>query len=227
MNQIIVRHQPEIIVPGKRLGRHVSIDPRREQHGIRSLPSSALRTIEWKRNVPIFDQGEVGSCEGNGAAGVLSTAPFTNRFDEAEAVKIYTLATQIDQIPGTYPEEDTGTDTTSAWNACRQLGLVKSFANAFSLTDILTALQSGPGVVGWDWYAGFDTPDDNGLVKPMGVIRGGHCIECVGCDMEARLLKFANSWGPSWGKDGYFFIWFEHAEAMMATDGDSMFPSVA
>jgi len=226
MNQL-VRLQPEIIVPGKRLGRHVSIDPRREQHGVRSLPRSAIRTIEWKRNVPIFDQGDVGSCEGNGAAGTLSTAPFTNKFDEAEAVKIYTLATQLDSIPGTYPTEDTGTDTTSAWNACKQLGLVKSFANAFSLTDILTALQSGPGDVGWDWYEGYDSPDGNGLVKPTGAVRGGHCIECVGCDMEARLLKFANSWGPSWGKDGYFYISFEHAESMMATDGDSIFPSVA
>jgi hypothetical protein len=226
MNQIIVRHQTEIIVPGKRLGRHVAIDVRRNSHGVRSLPRSAIKTIEWKRNVPIFDQGNVGSCEGDGAAGVLSTAPFTNKFDNAEAVKIYTLATQIDSIPGTYPQEDTGTDTTSAWNACRQLGLIKTFANAFSLTDILTALQTGPGDVGWDWYEGFDSPDSKGIVKPTGQIRGGHCIECVGCDCENGLLKFANSWGTSWGADGYFYISFEHAEAMMATDGDSIFPAL-
>ena len=224
---LVVRHQPEIIVPGKRLGRHVAIDSRRTAFGVRSIPKSDIRTIEHQRHVPIFNQGNVGSCEGNGAAGTLSTGPFKRLFTETDAVNIYKLATTLDSFPGSYPPNDTGTDTTSAWKACKQLGYVTSYANAFSLTDILTALQSGPGDVGWDWYEGFDEPDENGLVKPTGVVRGGHCIECVACDVENGLLKFANSWGPEWGKDGYFYISFEHAEAMMATDGDSIFPSVS
>ena len=35
---------------------------------------------------------------------------------------------------------------------------------------------------------------------------GGHCITIVGYDNKKQLFKCANSWGISWGQQGYFFI---------------------
>jgi hypothetical protein len=56
-----------------RLGRHVQHDPRslRYAHGV--LPKTAIKTVDWTRRAPIFDQGQLGSCTGNAAAGLLGT----------------------------------------------------------------------------------------------------------------------------------------------------------
>ena len=43
-----------------RLGRHVLHDPRslRYAHGV--LPKAAIRSVDWVRRAPVFDQGQLG-----------------------------------------------------------------------------------------------------------------------------------------------------------------------
>ena len=59
-----------------RLGRHIVHDSRsprvRQAVETTALPT---RSIEHKRNGPIFDQGEIGSCTANAARGLLLTGP--------------------------------------------------------------------------------------------------------------------------------------------------------
>lgn len=41
-------------------------------------------------------------------------------------------------------------------------------------------------------------------------ILGGHCILLVGYDTSKKVFKFQNSWGKSWGDNGYGYIPFNY-----------------
>jgi len=224
----IVTHvkQHEIIVPGKRLGRHVLIDPKSAGYRLSKTPSKEIGNVTHVRNVPIFDQGEIGSCEGNAWAGAISTGPFIYNLNENNAVQIYAKATTLDNIYGTYPPDDTGTSTIAAAKACRSLGLIKGWANAFHLTEMLQGLMGTSCVFACDWYEGFDDPSSTGLVKAKGSARGGHAFEAVQIKYRDKRVRFANSWGTSYGDKGYFEMAFATIEALFRTGADCSFPIV-
>ena len=39
---------------------------------------------------------------------------------------------------------------------------------------------------------------------------GGHEVVAVGYDQSKRMLKIRNSWGPTWGLAGYFWMPYEY-----------------
>jgi len=62
----------------------------------------------------------------------------------------------------------------------------------------------------------FNVPD--GVISPppsTEPIIGGHCVCILGVDCEKELLHFANSWGRSWGKNGFGTMTFEHFDRYM------------
>jgi hypothetical protein len=218
------RHLEEHPVPGKPLGRHVNHDPRSLAYKV--VPDGTAKTVRWERETPVLDQGDLGSCTGNAAVGVLGTRPFretlvaTAKLDEDEAVAIYSAATRIDNYAGTYPPTDTGSDGLSVAKACQAAGLISGYTHITSLAAAKTAIQAGPFIVGTDWRSGMDTPDDQGVVKATGSVRGGHEYECIGYDAGLDLWEFVNSWGPSWGKSGHFFYTSATFSTLLKADGD-------
>jgi hypothetical protein len=122
-----------------------------------SVSASPLRFVQscrWNINAarPILDQGALGSCTGNAAAGALGTDPLYNTLpaghpplDEDFAVRVYSAATKIDPWPGDYPPDDTGSDGLSAAKACKALGLIPGYLHATSLDGMQAALQDTPG----------------------------------------------------------------------------------
>jgi len=223
--RVTVQRIPEQIVPGKRLGRHVHHDPRSLSYLVpeTSTPTTAM----WTRRVPVFDQGDTGSCTGNAAAGVLGTDPFYATLpaglvdDEGEAVKLYSAATALDDYPGTYPPDDTGSDGLSVAKAAQKAGLISGYQHITSVAAAQTAIVSGPFIVGVNWYTSMDNPDANGLVKVSGSIRGGHEFECHGYDAAADLWWFTNSWGTSYGKDGTFCMSSPSFARLLSEQGDA------
>jgi len=84
------------------------------------------------------------------------------------------------------------------------------------LTDLQAVLASGyPIVFGISVYSSFegDTVKDTGLV-PMPDkkedLLGGHAILLVGYDNDKKLFTFRNSWGTTWGKEGYGFLPYDY-----------------
>ena len=51
----------------------------------------------------------------------------------------------------------------------------------------------------------------NGVIpNPSGSIIGGHAILFVGYDDSKQLFKFKNSWGTSWGDNGYGYLSYKY-----------------
>jgi hypothetical protein len=203
--------------PGRRLGRHLHHDPKSLDYPMadfldRSVPLASRR---WMRKLPALDQGNLGSCTGNACTGHLATHPLHMpsgwkglHYNEATAVDLYSLATQIDEFPGQYPPEDTGSSGVGVLKAAQQKGWIDNYFWGFSLDDALRWLsQKSTIIVGTIWTDQMFTPDANGFLIPKGSVAGGHEYELTALTItdstpgqEQGWVEMENSWTPSWGK---------------------------
>jgi len=209
-------------VKGKRLGRLVRHDP--QSWSYPAPMANEIVSVRHRRLVPIFNQGSLGSCTGNAAVGCVSTAPYKHKGKEKDAIAVYKAATSLDSIRGKYPPDDTGSSGLAVMKALKKMGWIEGYTHGFGLRNVLLALVLRPGITGISWRMGCDAPDKNGVVRYTGGIRGGHEIELVGIDAEQKLVWFANSWGPKWGKQGYFAMSFDDYGEALKDHGDATFP---
>ena len=169
-----VRFIPEIVIPGKRLGRHVRHDDRSLAFAIPE--SDVVVSVQWARVIPVLDQGDVGSCTGNACTGILGTMPDDGDLaaefaaglvlDEAEALTLYSAAEVIDG-DGPYPPNDNGSSGLSVAQAAKNAGLCSGYLHALSIPAAHSAIQAGPFMVGSDWYDSFDTPTSPGSCRSL------------------------------------------------------------
>jgi len=235
---IKIKQIPEIIIPGKRLGRHIEHDPRSHDFSYERQAVPIVDTLHKSYGLPL-NQGEIGSCPGNGAAGCINSDPVYSAIvqnqlggdenfaplTEDGALKIYELATQLDNIPGVYPPDDTGSTGLAAAKAAVKLGYVKAYRHCFNVDVAISALMQRPVMTGVNWYEGFDTPDANGLVEIAGQVRGGHEFVVVGYHPNLTnpldsLVEAVNSWGTTFGKLGHFFFTIHTWGTLLSQEGD-------
>jgi hypothetical protein len=218
----------ETVVEGKRLGRHVNHDERSKLY---ALAESEPLTTRWERVIGILDQGSVGACTGFACTGHLGTQPddgdlaaagVTVVLDNAEGLTLYSAAEVIDG-DGPYPPQDNGSSGLSVAQAAKNAGLCSGYVHAFSIAACHTAIQTGPFMLGTNWYTSFDSPDANGVIaiEPGATVRGGHEYECIGYDAGRDLWECVNSWGESYGLAGHFFINSATLTTLLAGDGDA------
>lgn len=212
------------------LGRHVVHDSRNLAYPYRRRVVAGGPTLVTKlhaRNIPILDQGNVGSCTGNGEVGVMACEPVFaalpagTKLNEALALKIYSGAEDIDG-DGPYPPNDNGSSGPSAAKAAMKLGLISGYTHCLSLADVLDALQSGAVSIGINWYDSFDNPPASGLltISPNASVRGGHEPMLRGIDVDAQTVFGDNSWGTSWGVKGSFTMGWDTLDRLLHEDGD-------
>jgi C1A family cysteine protease len=83
---------------------------------------------------------------------------------------------------------------------------------ARSLSQIKGCLASGyPFVFGFSVYESFESAEvaktgDAPMPSANEQLLGGHAVLAVGYDDKAQRFIVRNSWGPSWGKAGYFTL---------------------
>lgn len=221
---------PETMIGAPRLGRHREHDPRSRDYPVRARldTTAALTSKRWARRSPIFDQGQVGSCTGNAAAGWVAcdtnTRPGLTSMTEKDALEVYALATTLDSIAGSYPGTDTGSTGLAAAKALVQLKHATGYTHGFSLDDCLRTLsQVGPVMLGLPWHKASFTPTAAGHVRITGAIEGGHEIVADEIDVKNKRVWFDQSWGE-WGVQGRgYFTWADLGK-MLAAGGDCTVP---
>ena len=210
---------------GGRLGRHVHFDERSRDFPVTLRKGAQIVTRTWERTHQAFSQGDLGSCTGNGAVGLLCTKPYKQkgvRYNETLAQKVYSQASRLDTIRGVWPPHDEGSTVLGAMKALRAMKFAKGYHWCFGLDDVLKTLSTlGPVEVGLNWYSGFDKPNAKGLVKLTGKVRGGHAFELLGVDAEQKLVWAINSWGPDWGLKGRFAFAWDDLDRLLHEQGEA------
>lgn len=217
-----------------RLGRHVEHDSRSLDYLAPESDLSTLTSIRHERYVPVFDQGQVGSCTGNAAVGNVGTGAFFATLpggtltgdavaDEAMAVSVYSAAEVIDgdgpYVPGD-PSTDNGSSGLSVAKVLKARGLISGYTHATSLNAVLTALAVQPVIVGTRWKTAMFDPEPDGRIRPVGSVEGGHEYVLDELDMVNSRVWMQNSWGPLWGIAGRAYITFSDLETLLAAAGD-------
>lgn len=207
------------------LGRRVEHDPRSLAY---PAPAASVTSKSWTHYGPILDQGQVGSCTGNAMAGALNTRPLhTLRaplLTEDDALRLYSEATELDNAPGSYPPDDTGSSGLAVAKAAQKEGRIGSYQHAFGLDHALQSLMSGPVLIGSNWYEGMFHPSSAGLVTISGSVAGGHEYLAVGVSVPRRTVTCVNSWGASWGRRGRFTLTWDTLDRLLSEQGDVTVP---
>lgn len=217
----------ETVIDGHRLGRYVKHDARSLRFPFRT--NAQLVSTAWTDHIDVLNQGELGSCTGNATVHALGHSPFYETLTdelkvsltEDSAVKIYSLATQLDDFYGTYPPTDTGSSGLDAAKAAVHYGYISGYNHALSLHDALSAVMTGPIIVGVMWYSSFDVPRPDGEMPMDGYERGGHEVCVWQVDVENERVWIKNSWGPEWGVNGTAWWSFDTFAKLLDNYGDA------
>ena len=230
----------KFLVPTKDIpysyGRHVEHDERSRAIAYTPPPKLVERSVQWTNNAAVLDQLNTSSCTGHAMAQMFNCEFFKplrkaknngRYFVETDALRLYSRATQLDDLPGDYPPFDSGSSGLGVAKAAKQFGYIDSYKHTFSFDTFRAAVQSQPVIVGTYWTQAMLTPN-KGLVRPgpltNGNIIGGHEYVCRGIDYKSRLFTFRNSWGKSWGMGGEFWMTFDDFKTLLAADGDCTVP---
>lgn len=221
---------PEIIVPGKRLGRHICFDPRSVAYPAET--ASAVVSVKHASSGLPLDQGNVGSCTANALVGALNTVPHWKAGNpvlaEPDAVRLYSAEEVLEGF-GPYPPNDQGGSGVEVCQAGKNAGLLNGYQWATGIEQALKALVIRPVITGLNWFDSFDNPDANGLVSiaPGATVRGGHEIVATQIDAPKQLVWFWNSWGSSWGLGGRFCMSWPTWNKLLQQGGDVTIPRTA
>lgn len=211
------------------LGRKVEHDPRSRMFAFAPRADVPLRTKVWRRMGQTLDQGRVGACTGFAAAHALNSRP---NYVTAEgilhadrALNLYAAATRLDEFPGMYPEQDTGSSGLAVCKAMQQSGYITEYRWAFGFDALLQALMHSPVMVGTWWYDQMFYPSRTGRLTVGGSRVGGHEYLISGVhSLRDRLLRVQNSWGEGWGDTGRALISFDDMARLLSEDGDAVIP---
>lgn len=219
-------------VTDPRLGRHVLHDSRSLLYTVGAVDDPrTLTSVRHAANIPILNQGNLGSCTGNaGTANMASigfwpsVATLLSKTDGAKnetwAVGLYSQATALDPWKGQYPPTDTGSDGLSVAKALKARGLISGYQHATSRDATLTALAKQAVMVGTDWHEDMFQPAADGRLSVTGDVAGGHEYVLDELDVEHQRVWMRNSWGASWGIDGRAWMSWDDLGTLLSANGD-------
>lgn len=148
---------------------------------------------------------------------------------EESAEANYHQATILDDITGTWPPDDTGSTVLAGAKAVVYLHKLQAFDAAWSVSDALTRLRSGPGVIGTDWRQGMFSTDNCGHLDMSGPVKGGHAWFMTGDDAVQKRVWGITSWGKFGvadrrGRYGYFWMTRDEFTELFSHEAEAYFP---
>jgi hypothetical protein len=131
----------------------------------------------------------------------------------------YNVCQRNDQWAG---ELYDGTSVRAGAKILKDSGVIKAYRWAFTVEEVVETVKFiGPMVVGTRWYSDMFNPDSNGIIEVSGSASGGHAYVVNGVDDVKGLLRIKNSWGRSWGVDGYAYISYSDFAVLLSQGGEA------
>lgn len=204
--------------------------------------------VDLKNLAPVVDQGNEGSCVGQGIGGKLTSTAIRLGVDPEWFSRryIYNGARAYGGYlneEGAYPRDgyefllkwkvlkehawpykdnhDNTDPRTRTWEPA-DLWVLDSYVRCVDgIGGIQSALADGHFVsIGASWYDSWsDTDRDGVLPADYSSVAGGHEFYSFGYSIPRQLLFCVNSWGKNWGKGGIFYVPFSAVEAWKKDDG--------
>lgn len=211
------------------LGRLKSRDERDRRFLMRENVFAQLPPKPRKRPYnlgPTLDQLNTPQCVGFSGRDKLASAPLMMGEGVGPSpVQLYRGAQDNDEWFG---NDYDGTSVRGLFKYLQQLGYIKSYVWASSVTDCERFVLGGYGtiIVGTDWTESMFTPRVDGFVTVEGGTVGGHAYHLFWMVPSLREVWFKNSWGPRWGvklhgRPGCFKMTYDDLDTLLARDGEA------
>lgn len=187
-------------------------------------PVPPTADVVWEDKLQL-DQGDFGTCVGNGWAQWGNTDPVNDGYNQTDARAIYYDATVFDGAPDD-PDApgggQQGATVRSGAKAMQKRKRNSAYAKAKNVDEVKAWLAAkGSVVIGSDWHSDMFNPDKNGYVTPTGSIEGGHCYLLLGDLVSEDAFLFQNSWGTGWGQNGYFKMKYDDFAKLLNDGGEA------
>lgn len=184
-----------------------------------------------------LDQGREGACVGFGWTHEALSSPTRVDLNRMKAVVpreptqfasfFYKTAQKNDDWAG---ENYEGTSVLAGAKTMVQLGLLREYRWAYSVSDVILGLNRGPVVLGTEWREGmYEAP--GGALKAVGDVVGGHCYLAIGYDLNGVKeldgqpgVMIQNSWGLDWGINGLAWMTIPDLSSLIKNDGEACVP---
>ena len=214
-----------------KFGRLLAVDERDRQYPAQAaLPAEEPeRTYKYWPHRTKLDQGQTGTCVAHGCTHLVENSPICppGTINPFELYREIVLLDEWSDNDGEASAADSdmqfGTSVRAGMKALQARGLISEYRWAW---DADTAARwiwtSGPVVIGVTWFNGLFYPDPRTrIVEATGGIAGGHCVILDGVNMTNRMVRFLNSWGPSYGQNGAARMTFETLDKLLADEGEA------
>lgn len=202
----------------REFGRVYVFDNRDTLHHAKRKRTKRVKR-SWTTDDPFLDQLDTPECCGYSAAHWLVNKPVRQY---ADPNGLYQLAKFMDVWAG---ENYDGTSVRATMKVLKLLGFIKEYQWAPNIpTLVANMLETGPALLGVNWYEGMMEPDSDGVLNPTGMLVGGHAILADAVDTRKRLIRVKQSWGKRWGQGGRAFITFETMKQLLEEDGEICVP---
>lgn len=121
-----------------------------------------------------------------------------------------------------------GTSVRGVMKYLQELGYVQNYYWAMNADEVAEAVLSlGPVIIGIPWTTEMFYPDEeHHVIRPDGNIIGGHALLVDGYNhgktrRGTKMFRLKNSWGRSWGNNGFAYIRMDHLDDLMDHYGEA------
>ena len=166
------------------------------------------------------DQGDFPECVGYMWTHKLSVGPITHKARPPYDPRLlYRQAQRVDDWPG---ENYAGTSVRAGAKVLQAAGLIESYWWAYDVETVTEALFTMPICFGTWWYEGMSKPEKGThIIRTTGARQGGHAYLIVGGNKKTGFLKVMNSWGRSYGYNGFAWLPMEEADKLLKDQGEA------
>ena len=195
--------------------------------------------LQYKNYFPgeWFDQGPDGACTAFAICHELVSSPvrYTDDINPDTARRMYHEAQHIDPWPGCSRgmscmieptrKKYEGTSMLATLTIAKNRGYIEEYRWAFGEEDLAMSVSNiGPAVIGVMWHAGMYNTGSKNYLKATGGVQGGHAVVVAGFDPKKDRYKIWNSWGRSWGLNGWAYVARDTMASLLKDNGEAAIP---